>query len=229
MRGALAPRFIQGIKMKVTLASLLIDVDTLEYPLGLAVVRQRLQNVSMAEEPEVEELADHGYAVVQPVAMPAGDVVTEGVPELFEGEYRQVWVIRAFTPEETAENLATSKALLMEELGEIRARTLHQGTEYLFPDSEVQHIQLRGDDRANLAGLALKAERRIRANDDTLFYFRTFEDELRPLTPVEMVAMTDEAFDKFTGILAVVWALEAQIKAATSPAELPVLPNTIVV
>jgi hypothetical protein len=46
---------------------------------------------------------------------PQGDVVTEGVPALNENtqQWEQTWVVRDFTPEEAAQNLADSRARMV--------------------------------------------------------------------------------------------------------------------
>ncbi|MEL7893525.1 hypothetical protein [Vreelandella neptunia] len=77
-----------------------INTETLDYPLTLRQVRRLLPNVALPENPDEATLNALGFATVQPVERPTGDVVTEGQPELVDGTWQQTWNVREFTPEE---------------------------------------------------------------------------------------------------------------------------------
>ena len=78
-----------------------INTETLEYPLTLRQVRQAVPNVSLPKEPDDATLNALGFAIVQPVERPAGDVVTEGKPEQREdGKWYQTWEVRSYTADE---------------------------------------------------------------------------------------------------------------------------------
>jgi len=216
--------------MKVTSHARLMNVETGEYPLTLSQVRQAIPNVSLANEPDEEELAEKGYAVVHPSDRPdvGADVTDEGPPDLQDGKYVQTWLPRWFTPEEKATSLGSKKLDLLGKLEELRSATLYKGAPYAFPDGTTQHIQLRDGDRANLTGLGQKSERLLAANSAAPMFFRTFENELRVLTPQQMYDMTDASMDLYMLVLSQIWTLEGQIKAAASEAELPELPEVLV-
>jgi len=216
--------------MKVTSNTRLMNVNTGEYPLSLFQVRQAIPGASFAQEPDEEELAEKGFAVVHPTPRPevGADVTDEGQPDLQDGKYVQTWLPRWFTPEEKATSLGAKKLELLNKLEELRGTTLYKGAPYPFPDGVTQHIQLRDGDRANLTGLGQKSERLLATNSNTPMFFRTYENELRVLTPQQMYDMTDASMDLYMLILSQIWTLEGQIKAAASEAELPVLPEVLV-
>ncbi|MNU19730.1 hypothetical protein D3C71_79630 [compost metagenome] len=208
-----------------------MNVETKEYPMFLAHVRLQLQNVSFSATPDEEDLAQHGFAVVYPTDMPevGADVVDEGQPALSGGKYVQTWLPRWYTPEEKAAALEVKKEQLVQELKALQEATLIGGVPYLFPDiNAIQHIQLRGGDRANLTGLANKADRNIAAGKTDLMFFRTFENELRVLTPQQMYDMTDKSLELYMLILSQVWTLQGQIQTAATEAELPDVPESLI-
>ena len=78
-----------------------INTETLESPLTLRQVRQAVPNVSLPKQPDETTLNALGFAKVQPVERPAGDVVTESTPaQQADGTWQQTWGVRDYTPEE---------------------------------------------------------------------------------------------------------------------------------
>lgn len=213
--------------MKITADMTLIAVDTGQYPLNLTQVRAILTEKSFAEEPDEELLADLGYGVVHPEDPPAGDVAEEGAPALQDGLWVQTWTVRPYNTEEIAANFANRKAELNYQIEALIDATLDAGCVYTFPSGDVQHIQLRDGDRANLVGLAAKADRVQRAGGEQTFYFRTQENDIQAMTTAQTVVMTDVAFDKYMFILNACWPLKDQIKTATDLAGLPTIPTSI--
>ncbi|WP_417733913.1 hypothetical protein [Roseovarius sp.] len=75
----------------------------------LADIRRANPHTMFPRELDSETLAFLGYALVAPTARPSGDVVTEAAPELIDGQWRQVWSVRDYTPEERAAMLDDAK------------------------------------------------------------------------------------------------------------------------
>lgn len=214
---------------KVNASTLLIKVDDQQYPLNLYQVRQNHKNISIAKEPTVEQLEELGYAVVQRVERPTGDVVTEGTPVLVNGNFTQTWIARSFTTEELASQFNTKKQNTLNEIDRIRNRDLSKGFLHTFPDATQYHIQLRDGDRANLSGLRIKADSLAAQGIlDPVMSIMTYENVSKALTPAQMVEATDAAFTGYMTIMEASWNLRAQAEAATTEAELPVVPETLV-
>lgn len=204
----------------------LIKIDDSTYPVYLYQIRTQLQNVSLPSSPTEEQLLPLGYAKVVTTTPPVGDVVTESAPTLADGIYTQAWAVRAYTTDELASQLTQKKAELNTQLDSYRAALLNAGVEYDFGDPDgLQHIQVRDGDRANLAGIRIKANERVAANDQTTELFRTQENNNISLTPTQFVALTDAAFNGYYGILGTVWALQAQIDGAADIESLPTVPQ----
>jgi len=217
--------------MKVTAASLLMNIETGEYPLTLQQARQHCQDASFAAEPEEEALAELGFAVVYPTERPTpavDQIVEQLAPVLSGGRYEQRWQLRYYTNEELTQVLAQRKLELLADVERLRTQTLLVGGQYTFPDGPTQHIQLRDGDRANLSGLANKAERLIAKGSTETMMFRTYENESRILTPAQMVDMTDASFDLYMLIMSQAWTLQGLINAATTLQDLPVVPAELI-
>lgn len=86
--------------MNATYESLLIQLSNLEYPVSVWEFRSRFPNIAFGDVIGGEDLATLGYAVVKPTPFPVGDVVSEGTPTLIEGQWTQVWDVRAYNAEE---------------------------------------------------------------------------------------------------------------------------------
>lgn len=202
----------------------LIKIETGEYPVYISKVRRDNANVSLPIEPSEELLLSLGYAVVNPVARPEGDVVLEGTPQLVDGKYVQVWDVRSFSEEEIAQQLEKKKHDLNRNVMEMRDKELDQGFEHITASGEVFGVQTRLEDRVNMLYLNMNAEKMVATGDETLQEFRSTENITYMLTPSEMVAMTNEALGFYKRILGASWVLKDLISAAKTIAELPVLP-----
>lgn len=211
----------------VNASTALLHVGSGAYPAYFEQIRLDNPNCSFAESPSEESLAELGYAVVLPSPRPYGQVVNQGRPELREGAWYQTWEVREYNPEELTQVLNATKATLEFDIVRLIDKTIARGCLYTFPSGDAQHIQLRDGDRANIGALATKADRVKNAGGEKTFYFRTYENEIQAMTTDETVTMTDVAFDKYMEILQVGWALKAQVTAAATLAELPVIPEII--
>lgn len=206
-----------------------IEIETGEYPLTFQAIKAKHPLTSFAAEPTAGQLDGMGYAVVNPVEMPVGDVVTEGEPLLKEdGSYEQVFVVRAFTEEELALRLKMSQAELMTKLRVLRDEALEKGAPFDFGGNfGVQHVQLRDGDRANVIGLRFKAEALLDAGSSDLMGVRTFENVRVPLTAGQFMDLSWKYMAAFEAVMDNSWHYEDLIKASDSIVELPALPESL--
>lgn len=214
--------------MIITEYTQLINIATQSYPVTLSQVKRDLPNLSFPLEPTDAQLLELGYAVVEPLAKPEGDVVTEAAPVLTDGIYAQGWDIRSFNEAEVAQQLVDKKAAMQQEVDTLRDAALVTGTPYLFPNDITNHIQLRNGDRANLTGLRIQADYlKVTGVMDPVFSFRTYENINHLLTPQQMIDVTNTALTAYMVIMSNGWTLKDQIAAALTIGELPVLPTSL--
>lgn len=213
----------------VTSSTLLMQVDTQEYPLTLDQIRRRLPDVSFGANPPLEDLADLGFAEVVLVGgIPEGDVVTEGAPKLVKGVWERTWVTRAFNAEELAMRLAERKTQLSQAVMQLRDQDLNRGFEYTVEGMYPFHVQLRVEDRINLLARNLQAQQLVAAESESLLAFRGFENVTVHLTPMQMVEMTSAALLAVDSIYELSWELKDDIDQATTVVDLPELPDTLI-
>lgn len=213
----------------VTSSTLLMQVDTQEYPLTLDQIRRRLPDVSFGANPPLEDLANLGFAEVVLVGgIPEGDVVTEGAPKLVKGVWERTWVTRAFNAEELAMRLTERKTQLSQSVMQLRDQDLNRGFEYTVEGMYPFHVQLRVEDRINLLARNLQAQQLVAAESESLLAFRGFENVTVHLTPVQMVEMTSAALLAVDSIYELSWELKDDIDQATTVADLPELPDTLI-
>lgn len=213
----------------VTSSTLLMQVDTQEYPLTLDQIRRRLPDVSFGANPPLEDLANLGFAEVVLVGgIPEGDVVTEGAPKLVKGVWERTWVTRAFNAEELAMRLAERKTQLSQAVMQLRDQDLNRGFEYTVEGMYPFHVQLRVEDRINLLARNLQAQQLVAAESESLLAFRGFENVTVHLTPMQMVEMTSAALLAVDSIYELSWELKDDIDQATTVVDLPELPDTLI-
>lgn len=214
--------------MNITAADALINMETGAYPVYLTQVRKDHENKSFAENPTEEVVAELGYAYVWPKERPQADVVTEGAPTLINGKWTQQWLVRDFTEAEFLAHFQDRKQAVQDRVRALQAATLERGCLYTFPDNSQGRIQLRDGDRANLAGLRLRAEATKRREGTETFGFRTYENVTKlGLSPDEIIVLSDIAFEKYMTILGICWHLKDQADVATTDAQLPAVPPNL--
>lgn len=213
----------------VTSSTLLIDVESKEYPLTLDQIRRRVTDVSFGANPPLEDLEGLGYAEVVLVgSMPEGDVVSEAAPKLVKGVWQRTWVTRAFNDEELAMRLSERKVQLSQAVMQLRDQDLQQGFAYTVEGAEPFHVQLRVEDRINLLALNLQGQQLVAKASDALVAFRGFENVTVHMTGAQLVEMTNAAQLAVSSIYELSWELKDDIDQATTIAELPELPDTLI-
>lgn len=210
--------------------TLFIEVATGTYPVTLPMIRElKKANVSFGPNPPIDDIRQYGYEPVADSVIPTGDVVTEGAPELVEGVWTRTWVVRSLDPTEVASNLQVAKTSLANQVDALRNEAINYGMRYVFPDGTTGGVQLRPEDRTNLIGLRLEAEAYLALNmPEATMVFRSLENVTRDLPVGEIVKLTDAATNHTKLVYAASWALKDQIAAATTEAELPVIPGSLI-
>lgn len=209
---------------KTNNATEFIHVASGDQPLYLSQIRKREKEYSLPISPTVTQMSEIGYEVIQPTERPSGDVVTQGDAVLENGVWKQSWIVRSFTPEEIETNLNDKRTQHLHEIEVYRTRLLEKGVSYEFNEG-TYHIQVRDCDRANLAGLRLRANALIEQDISVQMPFRTAENEMVSLTPIELVSLTDVALEGYYLILENVWTLKDLTNMADSIEDFPVIPN----
>ena len=92
-----------------------VDPAEHRYPVYWQDMRMDNPQWSFSPTPEIELVNMLGFFAVAMIPKPPGDVVTEGMPILTEGEWVQNWIVRPFTPEELAYNLHEAKQQMLRE------------------------------------------------------------------------------------------------------------------
>lgn len=213
--------------MEINASTPLLKVDTGEYPMYFQQVRLANPTVSFPEFPNEDCIAEFGFAAVNLIPKPAGDVVTEGAPVLTDGAYYQTWVARDFSPAELDVRLVEKKRELCDAVLAVRERDLADGFIYELTPEIVFGVQLRPEDRTNLMLLKDQARYFIDNNMTMSTMFRSTENIGYPLTPTELLAMCDAALVAGVQVYAASWVLKDQIEAATTVADLPTIPATL--
>lgn len=197
------------------------------YPVYMAQVRQDNVNISFPDETDEEYLNGLGYFIVQDVAQPTGDVVTEGDPVFANGVWSQVWNVRTFSAEEIAASLATTKSTMMDDINTKLTAALEKG--FLFTFSDVAgHVQLRDGDRGNIASARIRADAlTAQGTTDPVMPFRDWENVTHMCTPAQIVSLSDAAYEAYLGFLGAGWALKDAVSNAATAADLPAIPAEI--
>lgn len=204
----------------------LIESDSGDYPLYLADLASRVNNTSFPQVVDSEILFEFGYEVVLDTEVPVNDVVTEGAPELRDGSWYRVWNARAFNPTELDANLSAAKAALKAQAETKRLTEFEKGFPYQFGET-VYHVQIRPTDRQNITALRIIAKEAVDAGAPFPINFRVWENVSVALTATEMVAVANAALYKVSEGYETTWTFKDQVDAATTIAELPVLPTEL--
>lgn len=214
--------------MKISPTTTLIHVDSGVYPVYMNRVRKDNPNVSFPPNPSVAQIAEFGYAVVQPTARPAGDVVTEGQPALVDGIYTQTWDVREYTAEEREVRLHELKEQIRLDVNAKRDEALAQGFDFETADTIIG-VKLGSSDRLVLAQLQQQAERHItQGAPDTTMTFRSRDNETLQLTASVVSQLTAAALAHADAIYQASWTIKDAAQAADGLEQLPEVPERLV-
>jgi len=206
--------------------STFVIIESGEYPVSFYQLRQKFPRISFPEQIPASLLAALGVAPVQPVELPAGDVVTEAAPELIDGQWFKRYNVRPFNADELAEKLEQARTRSISDLMRLRDNVLAKGFPYTV-NGQLIHIQLRPEDRTNLLILRTLAKEAIADGTEITLKFRPYENISVSVTPQQMADLTDTALAEGEKAYQLGWELLDQINNAMSQDELPVLPATL--
>lgn len=204
----------------------LIKLDTQEYPRYYRNLKaDNKQTIFSSDTLEVSELAQYGYAVVNPTEPPVGDVVAQGLPELREdGEWYQTWSVTETDPSIKFNEL---KSVLLKEADELVESELKAGipfTKEVNGETVSFHLQAGPRDRSNWVGIfQVAAIRKEQGITDTTA-IRTYENTFVEFTPAELVDQLlallsgiDETYRKY-------WLFKDNVLKLVPGDKLPELP-----
>lgn len=197
------------------------------YPYFMSQVRTDNPNISFPDEVDVEYLNNLGYFVVQEVAQPTGDVVTEGDPVFSGGVWSQSWTARDYNADELAAQLTATKSTMMDDIATKLTAALEKGFSFAFSDV-AGHVQLRDGDRGNIASARIRADALVTQGvTDAVMPFRDWENVTHMCTPAQIVSLSDAAYEAYLGFLGAGWALKDAVTNAATAAALPTIPDEI--
>lgn len=210
-----------------------IEVATGNYPVSFDMIRElKKTSVSFGPNPPVEDIQQFGFEPVADSAIPIGDVVSEGAPELIGGVWTRTWIVRSFEQAEVAKRLEEAKDKLTDAITSIRETDLAYGMTFNFSDGTTGGVQMRSEDRTNLIGIRLEAYSYLQAGlPNAVIEFRSLENVTRQLHPQEVIDMTDACTAHTKLVYGASWALKDQIANATTIDQLPAesdLPKTFI-
>lgn len=199
----------------------------MEWPVFLRDAMRAFPNTSFSLEQEEENLVDFGYFPLHPGTVPVGDVVTPATPILIEGKWTRQYDVRAYTPEEKAQLLATARADCMSRLDTVLLMTYARGFVYEHPAGQTHTYSLTADNQQLLTGLHLLAKEET--DPERLFTLRTQDELTVQYKSAEVVAMTKAVMEYVVAVLAKLWELRDDVALAETVEELPVVPEYIVI
>lgn len=209
----------------VTRNTRLIHSDSATYPVYLSDMATYQPNTCLGPTVDSDLLFELGFEVVLDTPVPVGDVITEGPPELREGNWYQTWVVRSFNEAEESSKLVERKEALKAQAEQLRLAAFAKGFPYQFDENTVYHVQVRASDRGNISDLRTIAKEVIAAEQTMTFPFRVFENVSVVLTAPQMVALADMTFQQVLAGYDVSWAYKDGIETALTIEELPEAPT----
>lgn len=199
-----------------------IRVLTDEYNLSLADIQRIHRDVMWGSEVTEEFMASLGYAVVHPREPYGSGRYTEITPVEEAGLYYQNWTVREETPEELEISFTNAREIALSTVNSFATQAIARGVIYDFDDRFLT-VQIRDQDRVNIIGMALKAER----EPAIVQTFRTAENIMVPVTKSQIIEISDQAYDTYVAIKAAEWELVDAIRSATTISEIPAVPDTL--
>lgn len=219
---------IDKSKIKFDSSSRIIRLSDYKYPCGFPELRADNPHVTFSPSFLATELPQFGYAYVIKTAKPIGDVITELSPVQDEdGWYTQVWEARDFTPEELAVRLAETKITRAYQVDTLVEMAREEGVPVtLTINGEIrnEHIRMRTADQVVYSTVQQLA---LSSTDEEEFSFILINEILITLPKPEYLIAMNEINKQFYVMIKRAWDLRDAISKATTMAELPVIPNTL--
>jgi hypothetical protein len=190
------------------------------YPYSENQLREDNPNTSFPLEISADTMTDFGAVPVVAVAAPAttaDQVAEEGTPELVGDQWQQSWVIRA----RTADELVEAVAIKFRQISHKRSTVQMAGWTYEFSVG-THTLDLRNaDDKINWTLLLTKAGGMIGAGYGAApVNIRTADNQTITIPATEARDAMLAFLQWGSELMTAKWALDEQVQAATSFAEL---------
>lgn len=215
-------------KIKFDSSSIIIRLSDLRYPCGFPELRGDNPNVTFSPSFLATELPQFGYAYVIKTPKPQGDVAYEVDPELDEdGWYNQVWAVRDYTPEELASILYDAKIMAAYQVDTLVEMAREEGIPVTLTVDGVpsaQRVRMRQSDQT-VYNTALQVA--LSAEDTEEFSFVMINEILVTLPRPAYLVEMNEINKQFYKMIKKSWVLRDAISKATTLAELPAIPPTL--
>ncbi|SDK67786.1 DUF4376 domain-containing protein [Billgrantia gudaonensis] len=131
--------------------------------------------------------------------------------ELLEGQAKGQRIVpdgqgRPTLADPPAPGIDTLAARKRREIATALADALAAGMPYTMPDGTEDVVQMRAEDRQNLMGLAIEArDLKAAGVTDAVQEFRAASNTRYPMTPDQVIAMTDDAMAHYKQLLQRSW------------------------
>jgi len=209
----------------------LIRLKDKAYPKYLYDMRQDNMQNSFGSTIESEKLYNfpNPYAYVYLVDPPTGDVVAEGDPVLNEddGKWYQHWDVRPFNEQELAERLGYGRDDALQNAKQVLSNDLTEGLEVTLKTSgDKVKLIMTAEERVNLMGLRIVAEKRVNASDNTVFTVRKADNQSFQADPADVIEFVEDVLEVYNGYLEKYWQFKSDVANATTLEELPAVPAT---
>lgn len=203
--------------------TLLIKLGTNAYPKYLYDMRSEYSNVSFGYPSNEETIGLFGYAIVNLVKKPAGDVVEETAPELREdGEWYQVWTSRDFNEEELAMRLMWKKDMEKGKALSTYRIDLNNGILYSSGD-KVGKVLMSFEDFSLIVVLGSVAERAVETDK---IYYRFLDGHYANFTPSEFKVFKNYIEDVYYDLTKKYWNFLEAVNSAEKESDVPEAPQS---
>lgn len=204
------------------LAQLNEQGEVVNYPVYMAAVRANNRDWSFNDAPDADLIASLGYVKVHEKTRPVAEGhISEGTPELVDGQWEMKWVVVPYTEEELETQFEEKRADFHRALATAEAEALARGFPFDFEEGP-GFVQLRDNDRATLTAARSRAVVRV-ANDDPtpMAVFNDQLDVINTVSPARMIELADMAYDKHLEIQTWRMQLKNQITNAQVVSDFP--------
>lgn len=206
--------------------TILINTQTLQYPITFYQVRMLYSQISFPVPISEEMLEPFPYSPVRETEKPSGDfVVTEAAPEKRDdGLWYQVWEVRDYTEEEYRWEMSLRKTQLRLNAQTIFTDNLDTGIKVNSSGRDI-YFKIRPFDITNY--LALKSLSLIDENKS--FNLKTRDDYIKGIGAIDLNSLLDSIIDRYSTVLDLYWSFLHDVESSKYFSELPTIPKSFLV
>lgn len=212
----------------ITRSTPLIETETQDYPLYLADVVSRVENLCLPPNADSALLKELGYEVVNNTDRPEGDVVVvEDKPEKINDEWYRTWRTRPLSEEEKDSSFKSLQDTQKARISTFQNQEFAKGFPYQVGD-KTYHVQVRISDRGNIDSLRTLAKEAKDNNDtDWNVDFRVYENVTINLDAQQMLDLANTTFVQVASAYKRVWDFKDAVDNATSVEDFPLDYSTL--